>query len=209
MWRLDKPFIFKILWIHEGSPPATEVWFRCAPPHVASLINSVQDRWHKLLMKGDIIIKDRFGKPVQPREWFLVPLNVIQKVIERIQAKGLFRVYPEVIGEDLVEVRGPAFEVLGSFEEVFGGDGEEFGFVLGAVGAQDSPEGFVLEAREVLAHDAGPFGVVAALLELGGSVEEVVDDVEHVGKFVNCDRSEEHTSELQSSPHLVCRLLLE
>src|SRR5205809_5851776 len=30
-----------------------------------------------------------------------------------------------------------------------------------------------------------------------------------VGKFGNIDRSEEHTSELQSRLHLVCRLLLE
>src|SRR5690554_6951256 len=29
------------------------------------------------------------------------------------------------------------------------------------------------------------------------------------GAIVICDRSEEHTSELQSRPHLVCRLLLE
>src|SRR5690554_7462667 len=28
-------------------------------------------------------------------------------------------------------------------------------------------------------------------------------------KFLGLDRSEEHTSELQSRPHLVCRLLLE
>src|SRR3989442_4806544 len=29
------------------------------------------------------------------------------------------------------------------------------------------------------------------------------------GGGMKCDRSEEHTSELQSRPHLVCRLLLE
>lgn len=35
--------------------------------------------------KLDISIKDRFGNPVVPREWFLVPLNVIDEAIERIK----------------------------------------------------------------------------------------------------------------------------
>lgn len=33
----------------------------------------------------DIEIKDRFGKPVIPREWFLVPLFVIDEVVEKIK----------------------------------------------------------------------------------------------------------------------------
>jgi hypothetical protein len=33
----------------------------------------------------DIEIKDRFGQPVIPREWFLVPLFVINEVVERIK----------------------------------------------------------------------------------------------------------------------------
>jgi hypothetical protein len=33
----------------------------------------------------DIEIKDRFGQPVIPREWFLVPLFVINEAIERIK----------------------------------------------------------------------------------------------------------------------------
>lgn len=33
----------------------------------------------------DIEIKDRFGKPVRPREWFLVPLHVIDQAVERIR----------------------------------------------------------------------------------------------------------------------------
>lgn len=32
----------------------------------------------------DITISDRFGKPVTPREWFLVPLGVIDEAIKRI-----------------------------------------------------------------------------------------------------------------------------
>jgi len=33
----------------------------------------------------DIQITDRFGKPVRPREWFLVPLHVIDEAVERIK----------------------------------------------------------------------------------------------------------------------------
>ena len=33
----------------------------------------------------DIEIKDRFGNPVKPREWFLVPLFVINEAVERIK----------------------------------------------------------------------------------------------------------------------------
>jgi hypothetical protein len=33
----------------------------------------------------DIEIKDRFGNPVKPREWFLVPLFIINEAVERIK----------------------------------------------------------------------------------------------------------------------------
>lgn len=33
----------------------------------------------------DIEVKDRFGRPVTPREWFLVPLFVIKEAVERIK----------------------------------------------------------------------------------------------------------------------------
>jgi hypothetical protein len=33
----------------------------------------------------DLTIEDRFGHPVKPREWFLVPLNVIDEAVERIR----------------------------------------------------------------------------------------------------------------------------
>jgi hypothetical protein len=33
----------------------------------------------------DIEIKDRFGKSVVPREWFLVPVFVIDEAVERIK----------------------------------------------------------------------------------------------------------------------------
>lgn len=34
----------------------------------------------------DLELQDRFGTPVSPREWFLVPLDVIEQVIETIKA---------------------------------------------------------------------------------------------------------------------------
>jgi len=33
----------------------------------------------------EVELQDRFGKKVKPREWFLVPLEVIQEVVDRIQ----------------------------------------------------------------------------------------------------------------------------
>lgn len=33
----------------------------------------------------DMTIEDRFGHPVKPREWFLVPLNVIDEAVQRIR----------------------------------------------------------------------------------------------------------------------------
>lgn len=32
----------------------------------------------------DLIIEDRFGHPVKPREWFLVPLHVIDEAVQRV-----------------------------------------------------------------------------------------------------------------------------
>ena len=32
----------------------------------------------------DIEVLDRFGKPVKPREWFLVPLQAIDEAVSRI-----------------------------------------------------------------------------------------------------------------------------
>ena len=42
---------------------------------------------HRIFEPGrlEIEIKDRFGRPVMPREWFLVPLFVIKEAVERIK----------------------------------------------------------------------------------------------------------------------------
>ena len=43
--------------------------------------------FHKLFENArlNVTIKDRFGNPVEPREWFMVPLFVIDEAVERIR----------------------------------------------------------------------------------------------------------------------------
>lgn len=45
-----------------------------------NLIHRIFDR-----VKLDVEIKDRFGNPVEPREWYLVPLFVIDEAVNRIK----------------------------------------------------------------------------------------------------------------------------
>lgn len=52
------------------------------------------DLTHRIFsnVRLDIEIEDRFGKPVVPREWFLVPLFVIDQAVEKIK-DGLIAEY--------------------------------------------------------------------------------------------------------------------
>jgi hypothetical protein len=47
----------------------------------------LENLFHKLFSPGqlDLVIHDRFGHPVKPKEWFLVPLNVIDEAVKRIR----------------------------------------------------------------------------------------------------------------------------
>lgn len=47
----------------------------------------MESLFHRLLApaRSDITINDRFGHPAQPQEWFLVPLFVIDEVVDRIK----------------------------------------------------------------------------------------------------------------------------
>lgn len=47
----------------------------------------LENLFHRIFqeVRLDLTIEDRFGKPVQPREWFLVPLHVIDEAVRRIQ----------------------------------------------------------------------------------------------------------------------------
>ena len=47
----------------------------------------LENIFHRLFgsVQLDLTIEDRFGQPVKPREWFLVPLHVIDEAVERIR----------------------------------------------------------------------------------------------------------------------------
>jgi hypothetical protein len=47
----------------------------------------MENLFHRIFSNAqiDISIDDRFGSPVKPREWFLVPLQVIDEAVERIR----------------------------------------------------------------------------------------------------------------------------
>ncbi len=49
--------------------------------------NKLEKLIHRIFAEAayEIEIADRFGKPVRPREWFLVPLHVIDEAVERIR----------------------------------------------------------------------------------------------------------------------------
>jgi hypothetical protein len=52
-------------------------------------VNRIQleNLFHRLFgaARLDLTIEDRFGHPVKPREWFVVPLHIINKAVERIR----------------------------------------------------------------------------------------------------------------------------
>lgn len=52
----------------------------------------------------DIEIRDRFGNPVKPREWFLVPLFVVNEVVERIKDGSITQYVYDPTGARLVKV---------------------------------------------------------------------------------------------------------
>jgi hypothetical protein len=61
-----------------------------------SNINRVkmENLFHRIFAAAqlDITIPDRFGKPIRPREWFAVPLPVIDEVVQRIRDGSITRV---------------------------------------------------------------------------------------------------------------------
>ncbi len=52
----------------------------------------------------DIELRDRFGNPVKPREWFLVPLFVVNEVVERIKDGSITQYIYDPTGARLVKV---------------------------------------------------------------------------------------------------------
>lgn len=49
--------------------------------------NKLENIFHRLFGAAqlDLTIEDRFGNPVKPREWFMVPLHVIDEAVQRIR----------------------------------------------------------------------------------------------------------------------------
>ncbi|MBH2015698.1 MAG: GIY-YIG nuclease family protein [Burkholderiales bacterium] len=60
--------------------------------------------FHKLFASAqiDITIADRFGQPVKPREWFLVPLHVIDQAVQMIQIGSITDVIYDTQRAELV-----------------------------------------------------------------------------------------------------------
>ena len=54
---------------------------------------ALENLLHRFFAPGcvDLTISDRFGNPIRPREWFIVPLSVVQEAVERLQAGELHR----------------------------------------------------------------------------------------------------------------------
>ena len=62
---------------------------------------------HKVFGAGQInlSIPDRFGNTVKPREWFLVPLNVIDEAVQRIRDRSILKYrYDPKVGELVDEI---------------------------------------------------------------------------------------------------------
>lgn len=51
----------------------------------------LENLFHRLFgaARLDLTLEDRFGQPVQPREWFLVPLSVIDEAVQRIRDRSI------------------------------------------------------------------------------------------------------------------------
>lgn len=54
----------------------------------------LENLFHRIfaLAQLDLTIQDRFGNPVRPREWFLVPLQVIDEAVRRIRDQSIAEV---------------------------------------------------------------------------------------------------------------------
>ena len=64
----------------------------------------LENLFHRLFAPAqlDITIDDRFGHPVKPREWFLVPLHVIDEAVRRLQDGSIVKFRYDPARADLV-----------------------------------------------------------------------------------------------------------
>ena len=70
----------------------------------------VEGLFHKIFAPAqiDVTIDDRFGNPVKPREWFLVPLAVIDEAVRRIQDGTIVKVVYDTKLVKLIECAKPS-----------------------------------------------------------------------------------------------------
>ena len=52
----------------------------------------------------ELKMSDRFGNPVKPREWFLVPIFAINEAVERVRDGSIVKVYYDVKIAKIVEL---------------------------------------------------------------------------------------------------------
>ena len=64
----------------------------------------MENLFHKIFSGAqiDITIDDRFGNPVKPREWFLVPLHVIDQAVQHIMDGTITEVIYDTSKAELV-----------------------------------------------------------------------------------------------------------
>lgn len=64
----------------------------------------MENLFHRLFssVQIDLTIPDRFGNPVKPKEWFLVPLQVIDEAVERIRNGSITEVTYDPLSARLV-----------------------------------------------------------------------------------------------------------
>lgn len=68
----------------------------------------LENLFHKIFAPAqlDLTIEDRFGKPVKPREWFLVPLQAIDEAVNRIRDGSITNYIYDPAAARLVPVKG-------------------------------------------------------------------------------------------------------
>lgn len=90
---------------HEATYLLAEVEVVRRYPLVGIHRTKMEDLLHRIFAPAQIslTIEDRFGLPVHPQEWFLVPLPVIDEAIDRIRDGSITRMVYDVATAQLVE----------------------------------------------------------------------------------------------------------
>src|SRR5207244_13362327 len=111
---------------------------------------------------------------------------------------------------DVVAVHGEAFGLIVRARNVFSNVGAGFRTIFGgeARGYTELLSDSRNQALDRLKEAARAKGA-NAVLAMRFDCNEIADIMSEVAAYGTAVRSEEHTSELQSPDHLVCRLLLE